>query len=160
MNRVAVARGPGIRCHAPLVFLAALTLAWRLHRAWYLPIELGGYGAVRSGIGWLLIASGFLLGAAGIATLLRARTTFMPDRESNYLVVAGPFAFSRNPIYVGMMAIYVGVALVSNSAWPILLLPLVWIVMRAYIIAREERYLAGKFGDTYVDYRRRVRRWL
>jgi protein-S-isoprenylcysteine O-methyltransferase Ste14 len=160
VNRVALARGPGIRCHAPIVFLAALAVAWRLHRTWNLPIEVGGHGVVRSSAGWLLILGGFLLGAISIGTLVRARTTFLPDRESNYLVMAGPFAFSRNPIYVGMMAIYVGIALASNSAWPILLLPLVWIVMRAYIIAREERYLAGKFGETYVDYRRRVRRWL
>lgn len=160
MSRVAAARGPGIRCHAPIVFLTALVVAWRLHLAWSLPIELGGHGVVRSIAGWLLALAGFLIGAAGLATLVRARTTFLPNRESNQLVVAGPFAFSRNPIYVGMMAIYVGVALVSNSAWPILLLPLVWIVMRAYIIAREERYLAAKFGASYVDYRRRVRRWL
>jgi protein-S-isoprenylcysteine O-methyltransferase Ste14 len=59
-----------------------------------------------------------------------------------------------------MMAIYVGVALAINSAWPVLLLPLVWILMRVSIIAREERYLAEKFGAKYVDYRRRVRRWL
>ena len=108
----------------------------------------------------MLGIGGLLLFVAAISTLVRARTTFLPNRESNTLVVAGPFALSRNPIYVGFMSIYVGIALVTNIAWPILILPLVWIVMRMYIIAREERYLAAKFGDSYVQYRRRVRRWL
>ena len=143
-----------------MIFIGTLLVAWALNRRWYLPIEQAGTGVIRSAAGWLLIGAGLLLGAAGIMTLIRARTTFMPDRESNELVMAGPFAFSRNPIYAGMMAIYVGVAIASNTAWPILLLPLVWILMRVLIIAREERYLAGKFGAKYVDYRRRVRRWL
>jgi protein-S-isoprenylcysteine O-methyltransferase Ste14 len=160
MSRGAAARGPGIRCPAPVIFIGAFLFAWALNRTWHLPIEEAAGGMVRLSAGWFLIGAGLLLGAAGIMTLVRARTTFMPDRESNDLVTAGPFALSRNPIYAGMMAIYVGVALAINSAWPVLLLPLVWILMRVSIIAREERYLAEKFGAKYVDYRRRVRRWL
>jgi len=160
MTRDAALRGPGIRCHAPIVFGTALLAAWALNRRWPLPIEVNGFGTARSAVGWLLGIGGLLLFVAAISTLVRARTTFLPNRESNTLVVAGPFALSRNPIYVGFMSIYVGIALVTNIAWPILILPLVWIVMRMYIIAREERYLAAKFGDSYVQYRRRVRRWL
>ena len=160
MSPGAAVRGPGIRCPAPVIFIGAFLLAWALNRGWYLPIAPAGRGIVRLTAGWFLIGAGLLVAAAGIMALVRARTTFLPDRESNDLVTAGPFARSRNPIYAGMMAIYVGVALAANSAWPILLLPLVWIVMRAGIIAREERYLAEKFGAKYVDYRRRVRRWL
>ena len=160
MSRNEVPRGPGIRLHAPVVFGTALLLAWGLNRRWPLPIEINGLGNVRLIVGWLLGVAGLLLFVAAISALVRARTTFLPNRESNALVVAGPFALSRNPIYVGFMSIYVGIALVANTAWPVLILPLVWIVMRMYIIAREERYLSGKFGDSYAQYRRRVRRWL
>ena len=160
MSGGVASRGPGIRFPAPVIFAGVFLAGWGLHRIWHLPIEAGGGGTILLVSGWLLIVSGLGLGAAGISTLVKARTTFLPDRESNSLVVAGPFAISRNPIYVGMMAIYVGAALVANMAWPILLLPLVWILMRVLIINREERYLAGKFGATYSEYHRRVRRWL
>ena len=159
MGSDASGRGAGIRCYAPVVLLGAFFLAWILNRSWPLPIEHGNPGTVLLLAGWLLVGSGTFLMFLGLATLVRARTTFFPDRESNRLVVAGPFAISRNPIYVADMGIYVGAALVMNMAWPILLLPLVWIVMRVYV-AREERYLTAKFGDTYSQYRRRVRRWL
>lgn len=155
----ASSNGAGIRFYAPFVFVTALLIAWGLNRNWPIPIEVNG-GSVRLAAGWLMVVAGAGLMFAGLATLLSASTTFWPDRESNKLVVAGPFAFSRNPIYVGDMSIYVGIALVTNTAWPIVLLPLVWIVMRMYIIAREEHYLSGKFGESYAQYRRRVRRWL
>jgi len=160
LSRGVAARGPGIRYPAPVIFAGVFLAGWGLNHFWRLPIEAGGTGMMLPASGWLLIVGGIGLVAAAISTLVRARTTFLPDRESNSLVIAGPFAISRNPIYVGMMAVYVGAALVANMAWPVLLLPLVWILMRVLIINREERYLDEKFGVNYADYRRRVRRWL
>ncbi|MFI5210728.1 MAG: methyltransferase family protein, partial [Gemmatimonadales bacterium] len=68
--------------------------------------------------------------------------------------------FSRNPMYVGMTLLYLGIALWANSLWPLLLLPAVLVVMRRGVIAREEAYLERRFGDEYRSYRARVRRWL
>jgi protein-S-isoprenylcysteine O-methyltransferase Ste14 len=160
MNRHGASRGPGIRCYAPVVFATVFAAGWLLNHTWHLPIAVAGSGNVRIAAGWLLSVAGVLLSVLSIATLVRAKTTFMPDRESNRLIVGGPFSISRNPIYVGMLAIYVGMTLLANTAWPILLLPVVWIWMRVGIINREERYLAEKFGEPYAEYRRRVRRWL
>ena len=159
MSADASGRGAGIRCYAPIVLVSAFAIAWYLNGHWPLPIETGSPGLVLLTAGWVLAAAGTLLMFAGLLTLVRAKTTFFPDRESNRLVMQGPFALSRNPIYVADLAIYVGLSLAANIAWPILLLPIVWIVMRLYI-GREERYLTAKFGDNYAEYRRRVRRWL
>jgi len=75
-------------------------------------------------------------------------------------VVQGPYRFTRNPMYVGLAALYAGVTLLVNSLWPLLLLPVVLVVIRWRVIAREEAYLERKFGDVYRTYTTRVRRWL
>ena len=160
MSRHVAERGPGIRYPAPFIFIGAGIVAWGLERMWALPITEASHGWIRPAAGWFLLFSGLALSVLAITTLVRAKTTIFPDRESNLLVVAGPFAISRNPIYVGFMSMYIGVALLRNTAWPVLLLPLVWILMRVLIINREEQYLSGKFGEPYAAYRRRVRRWL
>ena len=95
-----------------------------------------------------------------IRTLLFARTTIMPHHSARALVTSGPFAFSRNPIYLGLALVYLGVALTMNDAWPIILLPIVVMVMSSFVIAREEAHLAEAFGDRYRAYCSRVRRWI
>jgi protein-S-isoprenylcysteine O-methyltransferase Ste14 len=76
------------------------------------------------------------------------------------VVSAGPYRFTRNPIYIGMVLGIVGVGLAAGSAWTMLMaLPFVVVIDRG-VIAREERYLSAKFGATYDTYRARVRRWI
>lgn len=159
MNDSAAARGPGIRCPPPLIFLGGLLAAWGLDRWLGLAINGDGRGPLQSGCGWLLVAAGFGIVAGALATLVRFRTTFHPDRAASRLVVAGPFRFSRNPIYVGMTAMYSGVGLVANTVWPFLLLPLVLVIVTVSVIVREERYLTRTFGEEYSQYCRRVGRW-
>jgi protein-S-isoprenylcysteine O-methyltransferase Ste14 len=76
------------------------------------------------------------------------------------LVTSGIHGWSRNPIYVGMSLVYGGIAIAARSPWAfVLALPLA-IVMRYFVVAREEAYLERCFGDVYRDYKARVRRWL
>jgi protein-S-isoprenylcysteine O-methyltransferase Ste14 len=87
-------------------------------------------------------------------------TSIVPVRPATTLVVEGPYRFSRNPMYLGLLILYVGVACWSNLVWPLVLAPaLVW-TMQVVVIAREERYLRRKFGEDYGKYLTQVRRWL
>jgi protein-S-isoprenylcysteine O-methyltransferase Ste14 len=95
-----------------------------------------------------------------MTTMVRARTTFNPWVASTAVVSSGPFAFTRNPIYVGDALIYVGCAVIFDSLFALLLLPLVLAIVYLGVISREEAYLERKFGATYMDYKCRVRRWL
>ena len=110
--------------------------------------------------GGVVILAALILLFAAFVQLRRARTTIMPYRPTTAIVDSWPYSFTRNPIYLALAVIYIGIALFFNSFWPFLLLPLVMLVMQRGVIEREERYLEGKFGSDYVDYKWRVRRWL
>ena len=75
-------------------------------------------------------------------------------------MASGPFRFSRNPIYVGMVAILFGVGMILGSALPFIVLPLFGRAIQRRFIAPEEEMLAATFGQEYDEYRRQVRRWV
>ena len=74
------------------------------------------------------------------------------------MAVGGPYRFTRNPMYLGLVFILAGLVLLANALWPLILLPVV--IVRRAVIDREERYLTAKFGEEYLRYLARVRRWL
>lgn len=138
----------------PLVYVAALWGAWELHKR--LPLAIPKF----PGIGWVLVAVGSLLLLWAAWTMFRHHTTVNPYKGVAYLAQDGPFAFSRNPIYLGDSIIYFGVMLMWGNLWPLLLYPVVWAAIRYGVIKNEEAHLAAKFGETYLQYCKRVRRWL
>jgi protein-S-isoprenylcysteine O-methyltransferase Ste14 len=111
-------------------------------------------GAV-AGIGVFLF-----LNAGAIARFRRANNNPTPWTPIEELVVEGPYRFTRNPMYVGMAALYAGLAFAIGTLWALAVLPVVVVVIDRYVIAREERYMERRFGKAYLDYKRRVRRWL
>jgi len=117
-------------------------------------------GGARTLLGWLLAGAGVALAASAIVLFRRAGTSPVPIQPTTALVAQGPYRFTRNPMYVGLAALYAGIALLVNSLWPLVLLPVVLVVIRWWVIAREEAYLERKFGDAYRAYTRRERRWL
>ena len=92
-------------------------------------------------------------------TLNGADTTCRTDKPVSSLVQHGPFRYSRNPGYLSL-TIYAGIAILRNALWAILLLPLLLLVTQRELIEREERYLQRTFGEEYLAYKRRVRRWV
>ena len=119
-------------------------------RPWSLPWP----GWAGHGLGWPLILAGVGLGAWAV----RAADGVVLDRPDE-LVVGGPYAYSRNPMYVAWTLGYVGVALVAGTAWPLLLLPAVLVATQVSVV-REERSLERRFGAAYRRYRASVRRYL
>ena len=88
------------------------------------------------------------------------RTAVLPGGATRTVVDHGPFRFSRNPLYVGLIALDIGLALLWPSAWALLLIPLGIALLFRGAIAPEERSLSARFGANYDTYRRKVRRWL
>lgn len=152
-------RGPGMSVPPTALFVGGFWLGvwWNTYQSW--PLEAQGT-SVLAAIGWLLVVAGMTLFAAGLVTFARARTGIMLQHAATAVVEAGPYRWSRNPQYVAFVAIYIGASLVANSAWPLLLLPVVIGALHALVIAREERYMQRTFPQAYGEYCQRVRRWL
>ena len=123
-----------------------------------LPFMPAGFPAVWVGSGvWL---AGFALAGLAIAEFRRAGTEVQTHTPTAVIVDAGVFAFSRNPVYVGAHIGIVGVAIGLDSLWVLSTLVPFYPVIRYGVVAREEAYLERKFGDAYLAYKSRVRRWL
>jgi protein-S-isoprenylcysteine O-methyltransferase Ste14 len=110
--------------------------------------------------GFLLIGSGFVLVFRSRSVLLGNSTTLQPSEEPTTLVTSGPFRISRNPVYLGMAAILLGVAVFLGTPVAFVFPPLFVILTGFLIIPGEEQKLENIFGERYRAYKKRVRRWI
>ena len=105
-------------------------------------------------VGWPSLLAGVWLASSAV----RAAADVDMERPDK-LVLGGPYALSRNPMYLAATLVYVGIALVLNAAWPLLLLPVVLLATHV-VVVREERSLERRFGNAYRTYKTAVRRYL
>lgn len=110
--------------------------------------------------GAAILGAGLALDAAGVASVIANRTTIVPHRPVSKLITKGVYGLSRNPMYTGLALMAAGGALLAGTWWPLLTLPFALLAVRELAIKPEEAYLAERYGSTYADYQRRVRRWL
>ena len=148
---------PGIKVPPPLIYLLPLLLGLLLNRRAHVPFLPSG---VKRTIGWPLIGGGVLLARWFRQTMREADAPVRTDRPVPRLTTEGPFRYTRNPGYLSLAMIYAGIAVLRNSLWAIALLPLVLLVIHREVIGREERYLERTFGEEYLTYKARVRRWM
>jgi protein-S-isoprenylcysteine O-methyltransferase Ste14 len=142
---------------APLIFVAVLLAGILLSVAF--PVNfLPRVVTVIAGAVCVLLPFG--LGFAALGAMRRAKTSVIPYRPTTALLTNGPYRLSRNPMYLGMVIQYVGLALLFDALWAIALLPLALVVVHITVIQREERYLEQRFGQGYRAYKARVRRWI
>jgi protein-S-isoprenylcysteine O-methyltransferase Ste14 len=149
----------GVRIPPPAIYVVAIALGFLVE--WAAPVRIAGNGrwiALRAGCVLLGIAVGLMAWTAKL--MFRAGTTPNPTRPTTALVIKGPFRVTRNPMYLGWEIICVGLGLIANALWPIVMAVPAALVTRRLVIDKEEQYLERKFGAEYSDYKTRVRRWV
>ena len=134
-------------------FIVVLVLRW----LWPLPI-VGNGGPLWAALALSIVGVAIVVLAA--RTLRAAGTNVDPLLPTTAIVTAGPYRFSRNPIYVGLTLLYLGLALTFNTWWAVIVLVPILAIMHLGVVRREERYLEQKFGEPYRQFCSRVRRYL
>jgi protein-S-isoprenylcysteine O-methyltransferase Ste14 len=147
---------PGVLARPPFIYGGAFLVVLVLR--WFRPMPILTQ-PVALWAGFALLALGIGIALWGRKAMRAAGTNIDPMLPTTAIVASGPFRFSRNPLYLGLTLVYLGLTLVANTWWGIVvLIPLLFIMHRG-VVLREERYLEGKFGESYREYRRAVRRY-
>jgi protein-S-isoprenylcysteine O-methyltransferase Ste14 len=147
----------GIRVPPPVYYVAAFLAGVGLELIF--PTSWPPFGirlavTLVAGVAWLA------LDGAAMVSFRRAGTSMVPMNPDTALVTSGPYRLTRNPMYLGMVFLYVAFAFAFGVIWALAFLPAVVVVVDRFVIAREEPYLERRFGQAYRDYKARVRRWL
>jgi protein-S-isoprenylcysteine O-methyltransferase Ste14 len=156
----AAARVP-LPMRVPVPWLFVLTFVAGVVLELLVPVRLNAEAArIYFWAGAAVLGMGVLLSASGLVLFRRAETTTVPFEQPATLVQSGPYRFSRNPMYVGLTLVYLGVAGLYTQIWPLVLLPFFLGYVNGVVIPVEERSLRATFGPAYDNYCDRVRRWV
>jgi protein-S-isoprenylcysteine O-methyltransferase Ste14 len=152
---------PGLIMRPPFFLLIALGVALLLE--WiaglgFLPAP--SVGTLQFWAGVLVMVASFALAIIGIRAFRRAGTNVDPFQPALVLVTSGPYRFTRNPMYLGMVLFLLGFSLMLSLEWGLILVPVLWLAFDRMFVAREEAYLTRKFGEPYRAFLGRTRRWL
>jgi protein-S-isoprenylcysteine O-methyltransferase Ste14 len=151
------ADNPGVIARPPLLYGAAFLVVLALR--WLSPMPILG----RSVLLWpglAIVVLGVGLATWGRRTMSAVGTNIDPALPTTAIVDSGPFRYSRNPLYLALTGVYLGLTLAFDTWWGMVVLVPLAIAMHGGVVRREERYLEQKFGDAYRQYRSRVRRYI
>jgi protein-S-isoprenylcysteine O-methyltransferase Ste14 len=150
-----------VRVFPPALPLVTILAGVGLQYLW--PIDIGVQIPVplRYWIGGLIVAGAvLLLGGWSVLLMRRSGQSENPWKPTTQIIERGPYRFTRNPMYLQMIVGCLGFAVLLMNPWIVILTPVCGWALQKFAIVPEERYLEGKFGEVYVDYKRRVRRWI
>lgn len=147
----------GVWFPPPLLYVLPLLLAQLLQAVLPLPTLPA---SLRVGAAALLSLVGIIFCVWSVGLFRRFKTSLVPVKPSATLVLRGPYKLSRNPMYLGLLLLYLAAAFWLNSVWALLLAPLLIAAVQRMVIAKEERYLEQRFGEAYRQYKAQVRRWI
>lgn len=149
-----------VALHPPVIFLGALVLGCVLALAVPVGPGLARGSSVAFLVGAGLTLAGILISMWAVRDILKAGSHVPTWQPTTALVTGGAFQFSRNPIYIGMLTVFFGLAVALANFWMVLLLPVMAWALQFAVVEPEEEYLAGRFGAPYEEYCRRVPRWV
>jgi protein-S-isoprenylcysteine O-methyltransferase Ste14 len=149
---------PKVIALPPLIYLGALSLGMIVH-AFY-PLSFGEPAGIYAFSGLFFFLVGPVPLVESFQRFLKHGTPPPPNRTPTCIVTDGFYQYSRNPMYVGMTATYLGISLLLGNGWMLVFLLIVLPLMQFGVVLREETYLEEKFGQTYLDYKASVRRWV
>ncbi|MBX3597327.1 MAG: isoprenylcysteine carboxylmethyltransferase family protein [Rhizobiaceae bacterium] len=144
----------------PFLFISAAALAVICDFLFPLPWLSSPLSDLLLAIGAICIFGALAIDISAMGKMKSAKTPILPTKSAEHLITTGAFSFSRNPIYLANTMLMFGVALIYGSVWFILFGIAAAFATQKLAIEREELHLAQRFGKKYLDYKKRVRRWI
>jgi len=149
---------PGVFIPPPIIYLLIFLSSFLLQRA--VPIKPSVNYYLTLSVGIIFIISSIAVLIAAIGLFIKSKNTLITIKPANSLQTTGIYSFTRNPMYLGLMLLYTGIAMIIVNWWALILLPALVLIVTYFIIKPEERYLERSFGLLYLQYKREVRRWI
>ncbi|MCI0598217.1 MAG: isoprenylcysteine carboxylmethyltransferase family protein [Beijerinckiaceae bacterium] len=148
---------PKVIASPALIFAAVLVAGFVLDWLWPLRFLPEGWSLVA---GFFLIFIAINIKTYAVREMVKLQTNLNVRKPTNAIVTEWPFSVSRNPIYAGIVLLNIGIACFVNALWILFLTPVLVVVLQKGVIEPEEAYLEQKFGDKYLRYKAKVRRWI
>ncbi len=158
-NQINKSKGPGVYIPPPLFYVLIFIVSVIIQKKIPIADALFQSRTLKvAGIILLILALFFL--ARSVRQFFQSKNTVVLIKPASSLQKTGIYGISRNPMYLGLAIVYLGISCLIGNWWNIILFPLLFLIIQEYIIKREEKYLELEFGQQYEEYRRKVRRWL
>ena len=149
--------GPGLKLPPPAIYLVALLIGLGLDYLWPTSPLTSFWARI---VGAALIIVSIPIMPPVLARYKKVGTPFDVRKPTTALITDGPYQYSRNPSYVSLTLLYVGLGFVLNNGWVLAIVVAVLLIMDLWVVRSEERHLKAKFGEEYFRYKSAVRRWL
>ena len=150
---------PGVLIPPPLFYAALFFASLFLQRKFPIQKEFF-HGSPARITGVIIIMAGMFFNVPALRQFIKTKNTVVTIKPASSLQTIGIYSVCRNPMYTGLLFIYLGLALIFGNWWTFILLPVLCLLIHYLIILPEEKYLTRAFGTSYSDYRKRVRRWI
>ncbi len=147
----------GVLAPPPLIYLICLLIGIGLDYLWPFPFLPQ---TIQYIVGFSVIALSAILIVSVFWEFSKAKTDISPYKPTTAIITTGPFGYSRNPAYISLTMLFIGIAIVADSLWILLMAVPAVLIIHQFVILREEAYLERKFSDEYRNYKAAVRRWL
>jgi len=150
---------PGVVIPPPLFYVAAFLLSLLLQS--FFPVNAAAFHGMAFRITAIaIICLSLVFVVPALVQFVRTKNTVVTARPANSLQTSGIYSRTRNPMYLGLLLLYAGLALLTGNWWTLMLIPLLMLIVTQLIIKPEERYLSRAFGEPYGSYKEKVRRWI
>jgi len=147
----------GIIAHPPIFYVAAIAIGFGLEYLWPLPL---GYDGPRVVVTAIIFCIGLVFAVGGFRNFKKNDEDFNVHSSTEKILSTGVFGRSRNPLYFSLLLLIISIGLFFNKGWLLIVcIPLVLLINKL-VIEKEEAYLERKFGDEYIEYKKKVRRWI
>ena len=150
---------PGVYIPPPLIYLAIFLIAYIIQEVIAINNSFFQKDGVKA-VGIFFFLDGLFLLVRGVGKFIQTGNTLVTIKSASTLQQSGIYRFTRNPMYFGFIFLYLGFTCFFGNWWHIIFLPVLIIIIQEYVIKREEKYLERQFSQSYLDYKKKVRRWI